>query len=134
MRTVPWRDGLGNSCTWWGRSTEIDPGKQGEDALRSSLDRSRAVAARLQTVREEEQRRLARELHDEVGQLLTGLRLLLKPYGDLPAEALDARLEHARAIVDDLLGRVRRISFYLPPADLDQLVLLPALRATSEQY
>src|SRR5258708_1268161 len=134
IRTVPLRDGLGNIVKWFGTSTEIDTRKQAEDALRSSLDRSRALAARLQTVREEEQRRLARELHDEVGQLLTGLRLLLKPNRDLPAEAIDARLEQARAIVDDLLGRVRRISFDLRPADLDQLGLLPALLALFERY
>ena len=134
IRTVPLRDSLGNIVKWFGTSTEIDARKQAEGALRCSHQRLRALAAHLQTVREAERRRLARELHDEVGQLLTGLRLLLKPNGDLPPGAIDVRLEQARAVVDDLLGRVRRISFDLRPADLDQLGLLPALLALFERY
>jgi PAS domain S-box-containing protein len=93
-----------------------------------------ALSTRLLEVQENERRHLARELHDEIGQLLTGLRLLLRLNGDSPADALKARFEHARTIVDDLLGRVRRLSFDLRPADLDQLGLLPALLALFERY
>jgi len=83
-------------------------------------------------VQETERRHLARELHDEIGQLLTGLRLLLRL--DSPADALKTRFEQARNIVDDLLARVRRLSFDLRPADLDQLGLLPALLTLFERY
>jgi PAS domain S-box-containing protein len=93
-----------------------------------------ALSIRLMEVQETERRSLARELHDEIGQLLTGLRLLLRLNGDSPADALKTRLEQARTIVDDLLAKVRGLSFDLRPADLDQLGLLPALLALFERY
>jgi PAS domain S-box-containing protein len=93
-----------------------------------------ALSIRLMEVQETERKHLARELHDEIGQLLTSLRLLLRLNGDLPADALNTRFEQARVIVDDLLGRVRGLSFDLRPADLDQLGLLPALLGLFERY
>jgi len=99
-----------------------------------SVAQLHALAARLQTVQETERKHLARELHDEIGQLLTGLRLLLRANGELPADELMTRFEQARAMVDDLLASVRRLSFDLRPADLDQLGLLPALLALFERY
>jgi signal transduction histidine kinase len=58
-------------------------------------------------VQETERRNLARELHDEIGQLLTGLRLLLSPNEYSPADALKIRFVQAQTIVDDVLTRVR---------------------------
>lgn len=83
----------------------------------------------LMNVQETERRHIARELHDQIGQLLTGLRFLLTPRGDLRA-----RIEQGRATVDDLLSRIRELSFDLRPADLDQLGLAPALFALFERY
>src|SRR5207253_81283 len=54
-----------------------------EEALRDSADRLQRLSRRLLEVQEEERRHLARELHDEVGQLLTGLGLILKTNADL---------------------------------------------------
>jgi signal transduction histidine kinase len=93
-----------------------------------------ALSIRLLEVQETERQHLARELHDQIGQLLTGLRLLLRLNGDLPTDALKTRFEQALTIVDDLLARVRRLSFDLRPADLDQLGLPPALLALFERY
>jgi len=105
---------------------DVTERKAAEIALQS-------LSMRLMEVQETERRHLARELHDEIGQLLTGLRLLLRLNGDSPADAL-ARFEQARTIVDDLLARVRGLSFDLRPADLDELGLLPALLALFERY
>ncbi len=88
----------------------------------------------LKEVRETERRRLARELHDEIGQLLTGLMLLLNLNGYSPSGAFGNRLEQARALVNDLISRVRGLSFDLRPAALDQFGLLPALLALFERY
>jgi PAS domain S-box-containing protein len=106
---------------------DITERKAAETALQT-------LSSRLLEIQEAERQHLARELHDEIGQLLTSLRLLPRLNGDSPAEALKARFEHARVIVDDLLGRVRGLSFDLRPADLDQLGLLPALLAFFERY
>jgi signal transduction histidine kinase len=92
-----------------------------------------ALPLRLMEAQESERRHLARELHDETGQLLTGLNLLLPSGGDLPREELNGRLEQARGVVDELLSRVRSLSFDLRPADLDQLGLLPALLGLFER-
>jgi signal transduction histidine kinase len=89
----------------------------------------RAVCWKMQ---EAERRHLARELHDEVGQLLTGLRMLLKPNGN--GDAVGTRFVQARAIVDNLLEKVRALSFDLRPAVLDQLGFLPALLELFESY
>jgi PAS domain S-box-containing protein len=92
------------------------------------------LSRRLLAVQEDERQHLARELHDEIGQLLTGLRLLLKPNGEWPVGPVKTRFDQARSMVDELLGKVRRLSFDLRPADLDQLGLLPALLAFFERF
>src|ERR1700674_3473077 len=75
VRTVPLRDEQGNIVKWYGTSTEIEDRKRAEETLQRSRDQLRALAARLQSVREEERARVAREIHDELGQALTGIRL-----------------------------------------------------------
>jgi PAS domain S-box-containing protein len=92
------------------------------------------LSRRLLEVQEAERRHLARELHDEIGQLLTALRLLLRVSEDSPSEAIGNRLAQARDIVNGLIDRVRGLSFDLRPADLDQLGLLPALLTLFERY
>jgi PAS domain S-box-containing protein len=117
-----------------GTSQVVTELRQAEQALQEYTTRLQALSRRLLEVQEAEGRHLARELHDEVGQLLTGLRLLLKPNGTVPADAVTARFEQARAIVDELLQRVRALSFDLRPAALDELGLVPALLALFERF
>ncbi len=105
-----------------------------EEALRESANRLHRLSRRLLEVQEEERRHLARELHDEVGQILTGLGLILKPIGALTTDTARAGFAQARVLVDDLLERVRQLSFDLRPAALDQLGLLPGLLALFERY
>lgn len=75
VRTVPLRDESGTILKWFGTSTEIEDRKKAENALQCSLEELRALAAHLQSVREEARRRVAREIHDELGQALTGIML-----------------------------------------------------------
>jgi signal transduction histidine kinase len=92
------------------------------------------AASRLIEIQETERRHLARELHDEIGQLLTGLRLMLRPESTAAPDVMRARLDRAQAVVDEILVRVRRVSCDLRPADLDQLGLLPALLSLFERF
>lgn len=95
----------------------------------------RALSAKLMDAQEAERRHLARELHDQIGQLLTGLRLLLGRNGFPEADGpMKDRREEASQIVDDLFARVRDLSSDLRPPELDQLGLLAALLMHIERY
>jgi len=104
------------------------------EALQVGQQRLQTLSHRLVEVQETERRRIARELHDEIGQTLTGLKLLLEMSGRLPADAARSNLDGALALVHDLMGRVRELSLDLRPAMLDDLGLLPALLWHFERY
>jgi signal transduction histidine kinase len=94
--------------------------------LRVAYERLGLLHLRLESAKEEERRFLARELHDEFGQLLTALKLRIQlGKGAGPGAAEPDTL----AVIDDLIARVRRMSGDLRPALLDEMGLLPALRA-----
>ena len=95
--------------------------------------RLQGLSGRLMEVQEAERRHLARELHDEIGQLLTGLRLTLD-VPEPPSPALAERLGQAQALVQELLERIRALSLDLRPSILDDLGLLPALLDNIERY
>ena len=106
---------------------DITGRKRAEEALRDYAGRLQALSRRLQEVQEQERRRLARELHDEVGQILTGLDLTLKNGGRLGDDGLRAAVGEAREMLRDLTARVRDLSLRLRPSMLDDLGLAPAL-------
>jgi signal transduction histidine kinase len=83
---------------------------------------------------ESERRHMARELHDEIGQQLTALMLLLDPSAHGSPEALGRSLDGARTLTRELLARVRNLSLDLRPSTLDDLGLLPALLSHFERY
>jgi PAS domain S-box-containing protein len=126
-------DEAGEPIRLVGTAQDVTERRQAEQALQEYAARLEALSRRLLEVQEAERRKLARELHDEIGQLLTGLRLQLKN-GNQQTAASDPRFEQARAIVDELLEKVRALSFDLRPAALDHLGLLPALLALFERY
>ena len=95
--------------------------------------RLQGLSGRLMEVQEAERRHLARELHDEIGQLLTGLRLTLD-VPEPPSPALGERLGRAQALVQELLERIRALSLDLRPSILDDLGVLPALLDNIERY
>jgi PAS domain S-box-containing protein len=97
-------------------------------------ERLQALSHRLVEVQEEERRHIARELHDEVGQILTGLNLTLELVARLPADQTYTRLEQAQQMVNDLILRVREMSLELRPPMLDDLGLQAALFWYFERY
>jgi signal transduction histidine kinase len=99
---------------------------QANQDLASSQVRLRALSQRLLEVQEAERRSIARELHDEVGQVLTGLKLML----DIASRAAPASAHHlhdAQGTASDLLERVRKLSLDLRPPMLDDMGLIPTL-------
>ena len=112
-----------------------------EAALRAAHDRERSLRRRLEAhsrmvveAQEGERRRIARELHDEVGQTLTGLRLTLEDHERLSAQGVADRLGRARELAGELLERVHDLSLDLRPAMLDDLGLRPALQWLIERF
>ena len=101
--------------------------RQSEHALREANRRLHALSSRMLEIQEQERRSLARELHDEIGQVLTAVKidlqtqLLRGPGGD--------GIESSIRLVDGALERVRSLSLDLRPSQLDDLGLEPALRA-----
>lgn len=94
----------------------------------------RAISRRLVEVQENERRSLARELHDEVGQVLTGLKMILDQSLPLAAPPLSGRLDEAIALVNDLVRRMRQLSLDLRPQMLDDLGLMVALDWHFKRY
>jgi signal transduction histidine kinase len=85
-----------------------------------------ALSARLITVQEEERKRLSRELHDGIGQIITAMKMELSRI-EPASEADTERLNRARAYADEALTTVRNISRLLRPTLLDDLGLEAAL-------
>jgi len=104
------------------------------EEVRAGRDRLQVLSRRLVEVQESERRHIARELHDEVGQVLTGLKLTLDMGASLPPEEFKANLEEAQTLVNELMAEVRNLSLDLRPAMLDDLGLLPALLWHFERY
>jgi PAS domain S-box-containing protein len=114
---------------------DITERKRVEEELRDSTSQLRALAIRLQQIREEERVLVAREIHDEMGGGLTGLKMdlswLLHRIGG--ADSVEARaalmekIHAANALIDQLIRVVRRISTDLRPSILDDLGLVAAI-------
>jgi len=97
-------------------------------------ERLQALSRRLVDVQEAERRHIARELHDEIGQVLTGLQLALEMGTRVTTAAARRGIGEAKALVHELISRVRELSLDLRPAMLDDLGLLPALLWHIERY
>lgn len=111
--------------------------RRAEDQLRESHEQLRALSVYLQTVREEERTRIAREVHDELGQALTSCKLDLSWIaGRLPRDQKPL-LDKTRALsahIDSTIQAVRRISSELRPAVLDHLGLVAALEWRANDF
>ncbi len=113
-----------------GMIEDISGQKESDQELRRSRERLRALAARLALVREEERESISRELHDELGQTLTGLRMdLSMERSELPEHCmeLEDRFTRLIATADESVDLVREISSRLRPPILDVMGLGSAI-------
>ena len=111
--------------------------KRAEQQLTLSHDQLRKLTARLESVREDERILIAREIHDELGQALTGVKLelcLLRDHSSEVAPALLERLESIATLVDGTIQSVQRIATELRPVVLDQLGLIPAIEWQAHEF
>ncbi len=100
-------------------------------AANEALKLLRTAYDKLETTKEDERRFLSHELHDELGQTLTALKLGLQvaARAEPPPDGKGSALAQPLGIIDDLIARVRRISLDLRPPLLDEVGLVSALRA-----
>mgnify|MGYP001202589729 CR=1 FL=1 len=129
-KKIPIRDASGQSRYLVGISRDITELVQAQRAIRASEQELRTLSSRLQQAQEEERQRLARELHDELGQILTGLKIeLARVDRRIPEELeeLGEALGQAQQLVDSALTTVRRVATALRPQILDDLGLRSAL-------
>ncbi len=114
---------------------DITDRKRAEKQLRDSREQLRALAGYLQSVREEERTRISREVHDELGQALTGLKMDLAWLNKRRAEVGDAqelrqfeeKLKELPERVDGIIAAVRKIATELRPPVLDDFGLEAAI-------
>jgi PAS domain S-box-containing protein len=129
-RTFLVRNRSGKAVAMCGIGTDVTARKKAEDELQESRWKLQAMYRDLQNAREEERLRIAREIHDEMGQNLTALRIDLEwLHKKLQPDqiSLFRKVESMAAVVEQSIEMVRRISSDLRPAVLDSLGLSAAI-------
>jgi PAS domain S-box-containing protein len=117
--------------------TDISDLKRTEEALRASENKLHVLSSHLMTVQERERRLLSLELHDELGQSLTLLKLQMRSVQrKLPEDQEGPRKEVESIIVyiDEVIESVRRLSRDLSPAILEDLGLSAAIRSMADEF
>ncbi|MFE5190368.1 HAMP domain-containing sensor histidine kinase [Streptomyces sp. NPDC056628] len=107
----------------------------GFNAMLERLEHERAASsARALLAQEGERRRIAQELHDEVGQSMTAILLVLKRAADEAEEPLRGELQQAQEITRESLDEVRRLVRRLRPGVLEDLGLVSALTSLTTEF
>jgi PAS domain S-box-containing protein len=120
--------------------TDISERREIEAELGQSYQQLRNLSRHLQSVREEESKRIAREIHDELGQALTALKMDLAwlssrlPEGIREKRRLIAKTQAMTSLIDKTIGIVQKISAELRPGLLDDLGLVAAIEWQCQEF
>jgi len=141
-RGFPIRDESGAICRMGGVKEDITDRKEAEERLKASTEQLRALSANLQSAREQEARRIAQQIHDDLGGILTGLRwelealekTLERPVITEQVSAIRDKLAAMVGLTDTSIDIVRRISSELRPSILDDLGLVEAVEWQTQQF
>jgi PAS domain S-box-containing protein len=116
---------------------DITARRRAEEALRDSEQKLRSLTSQLLTAQEDERKRLAVELHDELGHALLTLKLRLESLGEqlLPQQvSLKIEISKILIFISETIGEVRRLYLDLSPGDLEDLGLTAALESMIEDF
>jgi PAS domain S-box-containing protein len=116
---------------------DVTESKKAEALLQASYEELRLLASHLQDVREEERTNMAREIHDELGQQLTGLKMdvsWLNRRADLNDETSRDKIKGILTLIDGTVNTVRRLAAELRPSILDDLGLAEALEWHCKEF
>lgn len=136
------RNQAGTPIRMAGTVEDVTDRTRADDQLRQAYAQLQDVTRHAAAAEENERRRIAREIHDELGQLLTAMRFQLtslkKQRGASAARDQardrDSRLNDLLDLSDSMLNQVRHLSTSLRPAILDELGLIPAVQAHARQF
>jgi two-component system sensor histidine kinase UhpB len=125
-----------------GAVRDISGRKAAEEKLKAYSEQLRALSARLQSAREQEGTRIAREIHDELGSALTSLKWDLEEMDKMMSAASDqpelaalrGKLHAPMKLADTAIRAIRRIASELRPSILDDLGLVPAIEWQAQQF
>lgn len=129
-------DEFGHTLFLQGLLVDITPGKLAEQALRQSQSELRQLAGHLEHAKENERKRIAQEIHDELGGMLTGIKAYVSVYMERATRTgaqPDPLLVDAIALADNGFKTVRKVITELRPSVLDQLGVWAALEWYADQ-
>ena len=135
-------DERGEPIMVFGATQDVTELKRAEEGLKETSEQLRSLSARLQSAREEESKRIAREIHDELGGALTALRWDLEEVRDVISEAsvssqlaaLRSKIEAMITLTETILNTVRRLASEVRPMALDELGLVEAIEWQALQF
>jgi len=116
-----------------GTCIDVTEARRANEAIKRSREELRSLTAYLQNVREEERIRIAREIHDELGQSLTGIKIdiswLKKKLSKIvkPADPIQAKIDSLLTLIESTIATTRELSLSLRPGILDDLGLVTAI-------
>jgi two-component system sensor histidine kinase UhpB len=124
-------DASGTAYRMVGWILDVTERRRAAEALRESREELQRLSANIEHIREEEKTRIARELHDDLGQLLTALKIDMNHFEQM----IEGKIDHTAAgglrniygLIDQLVSSVRRIAADLRPVMLDDLGPIPAI-------
>lgn len=122
---------------WLGLSNDVTEKYKARELLQKSYEDIRQLASNLQSIREDERTNIAREIHDELGQQLTGLKMdmhWLSRRIKNTNEEINKKMKDSIDLINSTITTVRKIATDLRPSILDDLGLLPALEWQSEEF
>jgi PAS domain S-box-containing protein len=117
---------------------DISERRKSEEAISRTSEELRQLASHLQDIREEERATIAREIHDELGQQLTGIKMdiswVVKRWNKHADDPLAQRMVATLGLLDNTIKTVRRIATELRPSILDDLGLIAAIEWQSQEF
>jgi PAS domain S-box len=140
--SLPWRKANGEIGGLILFTHVITERKRAEEALRASQEQLRALSAKMHSAREEEGTRIAREIHDELGGALTGVKWELERIehrlsaasGNPAITDMQKQIGSVTSQIESTIDKVRRISSELRPGVLDDLGLVAAIEWQTQQF
>jgi len=120
-----------------GSIVDITERNKAKELLQKSYEEIRQLVSNLQNIREDERTKMAREIHDELGQQLTGLKMdlhWLSKKIQNTEEDIDKKIQGSIELINATIATVRKIATDLRPSILDDLGLLAALEWQGDEF